>query len=116
MTPQRGGNGCRKSARNQHKLRQSKHGQAHRRGKQQRQILGPAFAELREAAIHASADGIAAKAKENPAARSFHRPGQRHVLQQTAAYRRVPADCVVRLARDQDVLAIGRGGRRRLDR
>ena len=34
------------------------------RGEKQREILGPAFAELGEAAIHAGADGIAAVAEE----------------------------------------------------
>ena len=112
VAPQCGRNCCRDSACDQQKFRQSKQGEADGRWKQQRQIFGPAFAQLREAAVHAGAHRVAAKAEENLAARSFHRLGQRDVFQQTIADRRVSTDCVVGFASDQDVLAIGRGCRR----
>ena len=96
---------------NQDKLGQPQHRKPRGRGKQQRQILGPAFAELGEAAIHAGADRVSAIAKKNLAARSLHQPGQRHVFKQVAADRRVSANRVVSLARDQEILAIRRSGR-----
>ena len=100
------------AAYDQHKLRQPQHRQPHRRPEKQHQILGPAFRQLSKAAIHACSHGIAAVPKEYLAPRSFHRPRQCHVLKQADRNRRMTADRVVRLPRNQDVLAVGSGSGR----
>src|SRR5580692_6193293 len=67
---------------------------------------------MRKAAIHPGPNSIAAKAEENLSSRSFHRPGQRNILQQVATNRRVSADAVISLTRDENVLSIRSCSRR----
>src|ERR1700733_1970532 len=123
--PQRAGHNCRlpmsvKSAgdsdreagEDQDKLNCTKRGEAQRRGEQEREVLGPTFAELGEGAIHAGADGVAAEAEEYSPARAFYGPSQGDVFEQIAGNGGVSADRIVGLARDQDVLPVGGGGGR----
>ncbi len=96
----------------QHKLDCSQCGQARGRGEQQREIFGPAFAELGETAIHAGSDGVASEAKEYLSARALDGASQSHIFEQASGDCGVSSDGIVGFARDQDVLPVGsRGGR-----
>src|SRR5215831_9524868 len=67
---------------NQDELQQAQHGEAQRRGEKQDEILGPAFAKLGEAAVHAGANGVGAVAEEDLAPGLLNVARQSDVLEQ----------------------------------
>ena len=67
---------------------------------------------MREAAVHAGADGVAAVAEAQAAARRLHQPCQRDILEQVTADRGMAADRVVSRPRDQQILSVGGSDRR----
>src|SRR5690242_17585554 len=89
-------------------LGQPKQRESYRRGKECRQILGPALAHLGKATVHASADGVAAVAEEDPAFRLLDRPGKRDILQQLTGDSGMPSDGVISLSGDEQILTVSR--------
>ena len=66
---------------------------------------------MREAAVHAGADGVGAVAEEYFSARALYGASQSHIFEQVTGNGSVSADGIVGFAGDQEVLAVGgRGG------
>src|ERR1700678_801172 len=75
----------------QEKFESAKCGQPLRRWEKEREIFGPAFAQLGEGAIHAGADGIRAVAEEDFSAGLLDGVGESDVFQQIPGEGSVPA-------------------------
>src|SRR5271166_2141840 len=99
MSTKSGGDGDREVGEDQDKFNCTKRSQIERRGEQQGEVLGPAFAELGEGAIHAGANSVAAEAEEYFSARAFHCAGQGDVFEQVAGDGSVSADGIIGCAR-----------------
>src|SRR5271169_5166930 len=84
VSAQSSGDRDREAGNDQYKLECAQYCQSGRRGKQERQVLRPAFTELGEAAIHAGTDGVPAVAEEYVSARSFYGASQSDILEQAA--------------------------------
>src|SRR5579859_5155736 len=69
-------------------------------GKQQREILSPAFAELAIVSIHAGADGVSGITEANLAPRPFHGAREGYVFKDLLSEGGVSPDGLVRVALD----------------